>query len=107
MKRIAALILCVLMLMTVACAEAADTTATDTPLSDESVREALTVLDNEDYSAAWEALSGGESIVSGTKSDAAKALQLALKALGYELYIDGNAGAKTFAALNELRASLG
>ena len=107
MKRIAALVVCILMLMTMAYAEETGTTVADTQLNAGSVQEALTVLNDEDYSTAWEALSGGETIVKGTKSDAAEGLQLILKALGYNLYIDGNAGSKTFAALNEQRATLG
>ncbi len=116
MKRMAALVLCVLMLMTAAFAETAETTpetVETTPttavvqVNAQSVETALSALGDEDCSAAWEALSGGETIARGTKSDAARGLQLVLKALGYNLYIDGNAGKNTFAALNEQRVALG
>ncbi len=108
-----AALLAVLMLLGAACAEAVETNgaatleAADAVLNDETVRAALDELDDADYNGAWEVLSAGETIRPGTKNQAARGLQKLLKALGATIYVDGNAGSKTFAALNEARAEFG
>ena len=109
-RRMLAALLAMLMLLGAACAEAVETdelAAADSALNGEAVRAMLAELNDNDYDSAWEALSSGETIGMGAKNRSAKGLQKLLKALGASIYVDGNAGSKTFAALNEARAARG
>ncbi len=70
-------------------------------------REILALLDDPLYLSAYEYLEAGNFIRSGERSDNAKALQTQLVALGRDIKIDGQAGPKTIAAMNDVRVCLG
>ena len=72
------------------------------------MREALlAALGEGSYRATWDALRSGETVRKGSKGDVARGVQQTLIDLGQNITADGDAGAKTLAALNAVQQELG
>ena len=72
-----------------------------------STDEILSALGIGTYRNTYNALMAGEVVQKGTKSEAARGVQLTLAVFGQKLDVDGNAGPKTIEALNAVQAAFG
>ena len=68
-------------------------------LSDEQIKEFMSILGEELYYSAYEELKAGAVLSSGSNGDSARALQTILRALGEDIAVDGAVGPKTLGAL--------
>ena len=73
----------------------------------ELVALAAEALKEPEYYSGYEALLAEGPVSQGSKGEAAKAVQRLLIGFGQSITADGDAGARTMAALNEVQASLG
>ncbi|MBR7188841.1 MAG: hypothetical protein IKD53_09835 [Clostridia bacterium] len=77
------------------------------PAGEASIDEVLTALNDDTYRATRDALRSGEVVKKGSKGAAARGVQQTLAAFGQKIAVDGNAGARTIAALNAVQAAFG
>jgi hypothetical protein len=88
-------------------AEAADESAAEPIVGASAAEEMLAQLDSPLYDETYAYLLAGNTIEKGENSNYGKGLQTLLVALGQDISIDGQVGAKTITAMNEVRGMLG